>query len=122
MTLPYVRKQSAQLPSKMRFVAAQFLAMYGTDLWRRCAENANEMASTLAVGARARKIELAFPVQANEVFALLPDDTIPGLQERFHFYAWEEGVAEGHSLVRWVTSWDTELDDVNLFLDALGDL
>ena len=42
--LPYVRKQSAQLPSKMRFVAAQFLAMYGTDLWRRCATNANEMA------------------------------------------------------------------------------
>jgi threonine aldolase len=120
--LPYVRKQSAQLPSKMRFVSAQFLAMYGTDLWHRCAENANDMATMLAIGARARNIEIAFPVQANEVFALLPDELIPELQERFHFYAWEEGIVEGHSLVRWVTSWDTTVDDVNVFLDALGDL
>ncbi len=118
--LPYVRKQSGQLPSKMRFVSAQFLAMYGTDLWQRCAANANEMAGILAMGARARGIETAFPVQANEVFALLPDERIPELQERFHFYAWEEGVAEGRSLVRWVTSWDTTLDDVNDFLDELG--
>ena len=117
--LPYVRKQSAQLASKMRYVSAQFLAMYGTDLWRRCATNANTMAAALAVGARARRIELAFPVQANEVFALLGDDVIPGLQELFHFYAWEEGLAENKSLVRWVTSWDTSARDVNTFLAAL---
>jgi threonine aldolase len=120
--LPYVRKQSAQLPSKTRFIAAQFLAMYSTDLWRRCAMHANEMAELLATGARSRGIEIAFPVQANEIFALLPDETIPPLQERFHFYAWEEGIVEGKSLVRWVTSWDTTVDDVNVFLDALGEL
>ncbi|NTU71434.1 MAG: aminotransferase class I/II-fold pyridoxal phosphate-dependent enzyme [Coriobacteriia bacterium] len=121
-TLPYVRKQSAQLASKMRFVSAQFLAMYGTDLWRRCATNANNMARALASGASARGIEIAFPVLANEVFALLKDDAIPDLQERFHFYAWEEGLAEGRSLVRWVTSWDTEMGEVNALLDALGEL
>jgi threonine aldolase len=54
------------------------------------------------------------------VFALLPDADIPGLQERFHFYAWEEGVAEGRSLVRWVTSWDTTAEDVDGFVAALG--
>lgn len=118
--LPYVRKQSAQLASKMRFVSAQFLAMYGGDLWRTCAANANTMASMLATGAEARGIELALPAQANEVFALLGDEVIAGLQERFHFYAWEEGVAEGKSLVRWVTSWDTQAADVNEFLAALG--
>jgi threonine aldolase len=120
--LPYVRKQSGQLPSKMRFVAAQFHAMYGTDLWQRCARNANDMAAMLASGARGIGIEIAFPVQANEVFALLPDAAIPELQERFHFYAWEEGIAEGRSLVRWVTSWDTTTEDVDLFLGALASL
>ena len=120
--LPYVRKQSAQLPSKTRFVAAQFLAMYGTDLWLRCARNANEMAQALARGARSLGVELAFAVQANEVFATLPDDAIPDLQERFHFYTWEEGVVEGRSLVRWVTSWDTTAEDVEAFLCALGEL
>jgi threonine aldolase len=118
--LPYVRKQSAQLASKMRFVSAQFLAMYGTGLWAKCATNANAMARALADGARKRGIEIAFSVDANEVFALLPDEVIPGLIERFHFYAWEEGIAEGKSLVRWVTSWDTTGDDVEALLAALG--
>ena len=120
--LPYVRKQSGQLPSKTRFISAQFLAMYGSDLWVRCAHNANTMAAMLANGATAQGIKIAFPVQANEVFALLPDSAIPELQERFHFYAWEEGVAEGHSLVRWVTSWDTTAEDIDAFVAALGGL
>jgi len=117
--LPYVRKQSGQLASKMRFVATQFSAMYGTDLWMRCATQANAMAARLAEGAKARGIEIAFPVQANEIFALLPDAVIADLQERFHFYSWEEGVVEGRSLVRWVTSWDTTPADVDAFVAAL---
>lgn len=117
--LPYVRKQSGQLPSKMRFVSAQFIAMYEGDLWLRCAAHANAMAARLAQGAQERGIEIAFPVQANEVFALLSDDVIPELQERFHFYRWEEGIAEGRSLVRWVTSWDTSAEDVDALLTAL---
>lgn len=118
--LPYVRKQSGQLASKMRFVSAQFLAMYGTDLWRRCASTANEMCARLASGAAERGIKIAFPVQANEAFAVLGDDVTPQLQERFHFYTWTEGISEGRSLVRWVTSWDTEADDVDALLGALG--
>ena len=117
--LPYVRKQSGQLSSKMRFVAAQFVAMFEGDLWRTCATNANLMALRLAEGAQAKGIDIAFPVQANEVFALLPDDVIPELQERFHFYAWEEGLAEGRSLVRWVTSWDTTSVEVDELVRAL---
>ena len=118
-SLPYVRKQSGQLASKMRFVAAQFSTMYGSDLWQRCASQANAMAGRLAEGAKARGIEIAFPVQANEIFALLPDDVIADLQERFHFYSWEEGVVEGRSLVRWVTSWDTTPADVDALIEAL---
>jgi threonine aldolase len=117
--LGYVRKQSGQLASKMRFVSAQFVAMYEGDLWRRSASAANLMARRLAEGAQAKGVEIAFPVQANEVFALVADDAIPELQERFHFYAWEEGLAEGRSLVRWVTSWDTTAVEVDDLIRAL---
>ncbi|NTW28487.1 MAG: low specificity L-threonine aldolase [Coriobacteriia bacterium] len=117
--LPYVRKQSGQLASKMRFVTAQFAAMYGTDLWSRCASHANAMADRLARGAAARGIEIAFPAQANEVFAFLAAEQVPGLQERFHFYVWEEDAAHSRSLVRWVTSWDTTAEDVDALLSAL---
>lgn len=117
--LAFMRKQSGQLASKMRFVAAQYCAMYETDLWRRCAENANAMAARLAVGASSRGVTVAYKVLANEVFALLPDDRIPDLAARFHFYTWQAGVAPGQSLVRWVTSWDTTEADVD---ELLGEL
>jgi len=117
--LAYVRKQSGQLSSKMRFIAAQFVAMFEGDLWRRNATNANTMARRLVEGALDKGVEIAFPVDANEVFALLPDDVIAELQDRFHFYAWEEGLAENRSLVRLVTSWDTTGVEVDDFVRAL---
>ena len=52
----FTRKQLGQLPSKMRFVAAQFEALLSGDLWLRSAAHANEMAARLAaaVGADRR--------------------------------------------------------------------
>ncbi|HSK46724.1 MAG TPA: low specificity L-threonine aldolase [Coriobacteriia bacterium] len=118
--LPYVRKQSAQLCSKMRFLSAQYIAMFEADLWLRCAGHANEMARLLSDGARERDIALAFEPQANEVFAYLPGERVPELQERFHFYTWDETPdAGGRLLVRWVTSWDTEAEDVEALLAEL---
>ncbi len=113
--LAFVRKQLTQLPSKMRFVAAQFSAMYGGDLWLESARHANEMAARLARGARARGIEITQSVDANEIFAILPAERIAPLRERFHFYVWDEP----RSVVRWVTSWDTSPEDVDALVDAL---
>jgi threonine aldolase len=117
--LPYIRKQSAQLASKMRFVGAQFSAMYGGDLWLRCASHANEMASRLAQGALERGIRIPHETQANEVFALLPENRVADLAKRFHFYTWQSAAAPEHALVRWVTSWDTTTDDVDALLAEL---
>jgi threonine aldolase len=46
--LQFLRKQTLQLASKMRFLAAQFEALLTDELWLRCAENANAMAAKLA--------------------------------------------------------------------------
>jgi threonine aldolase len=117
--LPFMRKQSGQLASKMRFISAQFVAMYEGDLWHRCAANANAMATRLAQGASARGVTVPHEVRANEVFALLPDERIPELAARHHFYTWQTGAAPGQSLVRWVTSWDTTEADVDGLLGEL---
>ena len=47
----FVRKQSTQLPSKMRFLAAQFNALLHDDLWIELAAHSNAMASLLHVRA-----------------------------------------------------------------------
>ncbi len=48
----YLRKQVTQLPSKMRFVAAQFLALLADDRWLELAGHANAMAGTLHTARR----------------------------------------------------------------------
>ena len=113
--LKYVRKQLTQLSSKQRFIAAQFSAMFEGDLWLESARHANAMAARLAQGARNKGIELAQEPQANEIFAILPAERIAPLVERFHFYVWDEPAG----IVRWVTSWDTTADDVDVLVGAL---
>ncbi|MHB9003541.1 MAG: threonine aldolase family protein [Coriobacteriia bacterium] len=117
--LPFVRKQSGQLPSKMRFVAAQFTAMYEGDLWRECAVNANAMAARLAKGLREAGFALTQAPQANEVFALLPADAAAVAAERYRAAAWQEAPTGADTEVRFVASWDTTADDVDGLLDAL---
>jgi len=114
--MPYIRKQGMQLASKMRFLAAQFLALLGTDLWRRNAEHANRMARRLADRVRdVPGITITQPVDANGVFARIPPAHIPALQERMFFYVWNVETAE----VRWMTAWDTTEEDVDRFAAAV---
>jgi threonine aldolase len=114
--LPYARKQGMQLASKMRFVAAQFEALLRDDLWRRSAAQANRMAQLLARRASAIDgVRIAYPVEANGVFAQLPRAAIEPLQRERKFYVWN---AE-QSVVRWMCSFDTTEEDVHGFADAV---
>lgn len=113
----YLRKQSAQLASKMRYVSAQYVALLEDGLWRRNAENANSMARLLAERvAGIEGVRITQPVEANEVFAVLPHDVIAPLAEAFDFYVWDERRDE----VRWVTSWDTTAEDVARFAAGIA--
>jgi threonine aldolase len=112
----FIRKQSLQLASKMRFLAAQFHALLEGDLWLRCASQANAMAAKLAQALdELPGLALTRPVQANAVFARLPAEVTPRLQERFPFYVWDEHTGE----VRWMCSWDTTDEDVETFAAAV---
>lgn len=115
--LPYARKQGMQLASKMRFVAAQFEALLREDLWRENAAHANRMARLLADRVRAIDgVRIAYPVDANGVFAALPPQAIAPLQRERHFYVWDHDA----SVVRWMTAFDTAEQDVHDFADAVA--
>ncbi len=105
----YIRKQSMQLYSKMRFVSAQFIAYFENDLWKKSATHANKMAKLLeAEVAKIPEIKLTQPVDANGVFAIVPKEIIKPLQEKFFFYIWNETSSE----VRWMTSFDTTEEEI----------
>ncbi len=113
----YLRKQSLQLASKMRFLAAQFEALLTDELWRRSAEHANAMAARLADAVHGLPgLEITHPVQSNAVFAVLARGAIAALQEQFAFYIWDQRRNEA----RWMCSWDTTEEDVDTFVAAVA--
>ena len=114
--MPFLRKLSMQLASKMRFVSVQFDALLSGDLWLRNASHSNAMASRLEAAVRVVDgVEVQRPVEANSVFAILPAQVTGRLQQRYPFYVWDEGSGE----VRWMTSFDTTEADVDGFAAAL---
>jgi len=116
---PYFHKQTGQLFSKNRFIAAQFNALLTNDLWLRMASHANEMAQLLAtkVG-ELPEIQINRSVDANAVFAIIPVEVIQSLRSRYPFYEWD---AETHEQ-RWMCSFDTTEEEVNGFVNALKEL
>jgi threonine aldolase len=110
----YVRKQLGQLASKMRFVSAQLEALLDGDLWLRNASHANSMARRLAdtIG-ELDDVEIVHPVEANAVFAAVPEPAIARLTEALPgerpFYVWDEE----RNVIRLMCAWDTAPDDVD---------
>ena len=88
---PYLRKQHMQLSSKMRFLAAQFIALLDDDLWLQNARHANAMASRLAAGlADLPGVDVVYPVEADAVFARLARQHVAELQRDWTFHVWDE--------------------------------
>lgn len=112
----YLRKQTLQLASKGRFLAAQFVALLEGDLWHRNAAHANAMAARLASAvADAPGVRITRPVAANGVFAVLPAAATALLQRDWSFYVWNAASGE----VRWMCSWDTTAGEVDSFAAAI---
>ncbi len=112
----YLRKQGMQLASKMRYIAAQFERFLDEDIWLKNASHANHMAKMLeAEVMKIDGIRITQPVQSNAVFAILPKEIIPVLQEAFFFYVWNEAAGE----VRWMCSYDTTEEDIINFTSLI---
>lgn len=114
----FIRKQGMHLPSKMRFISAQFEALLSGDLWHRSAAHANRMARLLASELEkvpGGKISLTQAVEANGVFATVPKQFIPQLQKKYFFYVWNEAISE----VRLMCSFDTTEEDVHEFVKVV---
>ncbi len=111
----YIRKQGMQLASKMRFIAAQFIAILSNDLWLRNAQHSNKMAKLLASEVAKCKIKITQKVEANAVFAIVPKTAIAKIQKKFQFYVFDEEIGE----VRWMTTFDTTEQDIKDFVAVI---
>jgi len=121
----YRRKRTGQLVSKGRFLSAQMLAYLKDDVWLENAQRANRLARTLANGLEiSNRVRLSTPVQANEVFAVMPKVTFDALQARgARFYDWPwNDLSEDEIHCRFVTSFATPEEHVTQFLTLLREV
>jgi len=111
----YRRKRGGHLISKGRYLAAQFEGYLAEDLWLEMARHANAMARELADGLVAGGARLCAPVQANEIFAVLPAQMEAGLAEAgAKFYPWvPPGDTFGGRARRFVTSFATRQGEID---------
>lgn len=120
--MPFLRKTSMQLASKMRFMSAQLVALFENqaELAIVNARHANAMASRLYDGvvriAQAHtEVSVENPAEANAVFPVLPAWLTEKLQQDYRFYVWNQETGQ----VRWMCAWDTTLEDVDGLLAKL---
>ncbi|WP_289292347.1 MULTISPECIES: low specificity L-threonine aldolase [Bacteroides] len=113
----FVRKQSAQLASKMRYLSCQFTAYLTNELWLKNASHANAMARKLYEALK------DFPgvcftqkMQSNQLFLTMPRPVIDRMLQSYFFYFWNEGNNE----IRLVTSFDTTEEDIDQFIHLLN--
>lgn len=113
--LPFIRKTSMQLASKMRFISAQLIALLTDDLAVANAKHANAMAARLDAGVRAKGLTVPNSTQANAVFPILSAEQHAKLSQLFRYYVWDQATGQ----VRWMCSWDTTQEDIDALLAAI---
>ena len=107
----FIRKQNTQLPSKMRYTAAQFVEALTDNLWIETASHANQMALRLYNAlAHIDSLQISSPA-VNSLYPILPVAVKERLQAWNFFWDWDLS----RSQVRWMTSWDTSPEDVDAF-------
>ena len=109
----YRCKQAGQLASKMRFLAAPWVGLLKGGAWLTHARHANACAERLAGLLRSLPgVEVLHDVEANAVFAKLPEAVSRHLEARgWHMYSF---IGEGGA--RLMSSWQTTDADIDALL------
>jgi threonine aldolase len=116
---PYFRyhmKQRGALLAKGRIIGAQFLGLFRDNLYFELARHANAMAERLTSGLKAQGIPFLTHSTTNQIFPIFTNTANQKLHQEYGFYDWC-AVDDGHTAVRFVTSWATPQEKVDQLLD-----
>ena len=114
----YVLKQKGALLSKGRVLGIQFLELFRQDLYFDLAKHANTMAMKIAEAVKACGYSFLTESSTNQIFPILPRETIDRLQKKYLFYEWAV-IDDNNSAVRIITSWATDEHKVMEFIEDL---
>lgn len=112
-------KSNLQLQAKGRYIAAQYLAILEDDLWKKNASNANKMCEYMYEKLKIfDKVKPVAKPDSNMLYVEFPPEIIKDLQAFMDFYL--ENEFKNYS--RLVCSFDTTKEDVDNFIEKIGEL
>jgi len=115
----YQLKQKGALMSKGRLLGIQFFVLFENNLFFDLAKHANKMAEKLTNAIKKENYNFLTESQTNQIFPILPNTLIEKLEKKFEFYVWKE-IDTKNSAIRLVTSWATQENRVDEFIDELS--
>ncbi len=112
----YIRKQTTQLYSKMRYISAQYLAFLQDDLFIKLGSASNAAAQSLYAQVRhIGSLNLTAPPAVNSIYPILDPAIHKALQDWSFYWDWDVKSNQ----VRWMTSWDVEDTDISRFVQGV---
>lgn len=113
-------KQHGALLAKGRLLGIQFDTLFTDGLYEKLGAPAMAAADHIRAALRECGYTLCFDSPTNQVFCILDNDTMARLAQKVDFGFWEK-YDDTHTIVRFATSWATDMGDVKLLKDALRD-
>ena len=117
-----MKKRMGAVMEKGWIQGVMFQALFTDDLYFHMARHANEMAARLQDGLRAKGWTLWVDSPTNQVFPIVPDSLKPQIDAVCHYEDWCPADGPGHTIIRFVTCFNTEKSDVDGLLAALPTL
>jgi threonine aldolase len=111
-------KQKGALLAKGRLLGIQFLELMKDDLYFDLAKHANQQAMKIKNAMKKKEITFLSDTYTNQIFPILSNNLIEKLLEKFEFYVWKK-IDENFSAVRLITSWNTNDEAVNDFIEII---
>ena len=117
-----IKKQLGAVLAKGWLLGVQFEALFQDGLYFEMARHANAMAARLQAGLKAKGWKLWVESPTNQVFAVVPDSLKPRIDAVCAYEDWCPAEEPGHTVIRFVSCFQTGEEDVDGLLSALPEL
>lgn len=111
-------KQQGALLAKGRLLGLQFDTLFTDDLYKKISENALKTADRLKKAFKEKGYEFLLDSPTNQIFVVLENQQMKRLGQQVKFSFWERH-GDTHTVVRFATSWATDMDAVEELIKLL---
>ncbi len=114
----YFIKQNGGMLAKGRLLGIQFMTLFEDGLYFELSEHAVAQAMRIRDAFASKGYRFLVESPTNQQFPILPNSEMDRLSADFKFSVWQK-IDEGHTAVRFCTSWATKAEAVDALLAAI---